>query len=794
MLAPGTAGMSVLAKDASNETAARQRATALLEAIGQISSDPIYAKDVDGRFLYANRAILAIIGKTADQVLGHTDLQIHTDPKQAAIVMANDQRIMQAGVPEIVEETWDVSDRGTRTYRSTKTPLYIDDGSLIGIICLSDDITELRRIEAQSEAKSAHLAAIVTSSADAIISKALDGKILSWNPGATGLFGYLSTEMVGQSITRVIPSELIEDEDRILAQIRSGQRIEHYETQRLAKDGRRIDVSLTISPIRDAAGRIIGASKIARDITERKQVERALMRAEKALRENEERLRFALEAANLGSWDIDLTTGKAARSLRHDQIFGYPELQPDWSQNIAVKHILPEDLPVFENAFERSSQTGDLSFEARVRWPDQSVRWIAATGRTVYDDEGRAVRLTGVVADVTERKETEMRLTAAKVEAERANVAKSKFLAAASHDLRQPVQSLTLLLSLIEGQVADRPKAANYVDKANASLASINGLLAGILDISRLDAGVITPAFSSVDLGELISRLAGEYAPRAAADGLVLRRNSPRALRARTDVALLERILRNLIENALRYTAKGGVLIGMRQRGDWVRLDVIDTGMGIAPEHQAEIFEEFRQLNNPARDSSKGLGLGLAIVSRLTRLIGSEVQVASRLGRGTRFSLLLPIEQSALMSTGPVPSIDDPGGRILIIEDNPTIREAYEIMLADWGYETLSAASGEEALARAAAANWEFDAIVADHRLGPGLTGSAAALEIARRAGRRYPTMLVTGDTSEKRLAEVSSSGFALLHKPVDARDLRRTLASLLRQVDSRADSWPTPT
>ena len=252
-------------------------------------------------------------------------------------------------------------------------------------------------------------------------------------------------------------------------------------------------------------------------------------------------------------------------------------------------------------------------------------------------------------------------------------------------------------------------------------------------------------------------------------------------MRAFTDVALLERILRNLIENALRYTAKGGVLIGVRQRGEYVRLDVIDTGIGIPADQQTEIFEEFRQLNNPARDSSKGLGLGLAIVSRLACLIGAEVQLASRLGHGTHFSLLLPLERSLPPTVRAAPAIEDASGRILIIEDNSGIRQAYEIMLADWGYETLSAASGEEALDRAAQENWGFDAIIADHRLGLGLTGNAAATEIARRAGRSYPTMLVTGDTAEERLTEVSSSGFALLHKPVDADDLRRTLASLLR-------------
>ena len=311
-------------------------------------------------------------------------------------------------------------------------------------------------------------------------------------------------------------------------------------------------------------------------------------------------------------------------------------------------------------------------------------------------------------------------------------------------------------------------------------LKSLTGMLAGILDLSRLDAHVIAPTVSSVDLGEFVNRLACEYRPRALESGLVLR-FTPRTFRASTDAALLERIVRNLIENALRYTAKGGILIGLRQRDDRVRIDVIDTGMGIPAAQQTEIFEEFRQLNNPARDSSKGLGLGLAIVARLARLLSAEVQVCSRVDRGSRFSLLLPLDRSAPVILPVKPTLDDPGGRVLVIEDNVILRASYDFMLCDWGYETLSTASGEEALDRAALENWRIDAIIADHRLGPGLTGVAAVTEIARRAGRSIPTMIVTGDTAADRLTEMSGSGFALLHKPVDPSELRRALAVALR-------------
>ena len=186
----------------------------------------------------------------------------------------------------------------------------------------------------------------------------------------------------------------------------------------------------------------------------------------------------------------------------------------------------------------------------------------------------------------------------------------------------------------------------------------------------------------------------------------------------------------------------------MRQRGECVRLDVIDTGIGIPADKQAEIFEEFRQLNNPARDSSHGLGLGLAIVSRLARLIGAEVQVASGSTTARAFRCFFRLTSDAAGRAGRAGGLKTPAAASLIIEDNSGIRQAYEIMLEDWGYETLSAATGEEALDRAAQANWGFDAIVADHRLGSGLTGNAAAKEIGRRAGRVYPTLLVTGDTA----------------------------------------------
>ncbi len=381
--------------------------------------------------------------------------------------------------------------------------------------------------------------------------------------------------------------------------------------------------------------------------------------------------------------------------------------------------------------------------------------------------------------DISTQKAIEGDLAAAKAEAERANLAKSKFLAAASHDLRQPVQSLVLLLSLIERQVATNPKAVSTAQMMKQALGGLNGLLTAILDISRLDAGVVEPSVEIVDLGALLARLGGEYRAKAADMGLGLRM-ARREFFVRTDPALLERALRNLIENAIRYTASGKILIGMRRRGDHVRIDVIDTGVGIAEEKQAAIFDEFFQLNNPGRDLERGLGLGLAIVARLAALLGTKVELASKSGRGSRFSLSLPVIRFVAPAVKQEVELDDPGGCVLLIEDNAILRQGLEAMLQEWGYRTMAAASGEQALALAAEALGAFAAIVTDYRLGGGLSGVGAAEELARRVGRVVPTLVLTGDTAGECIHDIGTSGFDLLHKPVSAEQLRRKLAEAL--------------
>jgi signal transduction histidine kinase len=368
----------------------------------------------------------------------------------------------------------------------------------------------------------------------------------------------------------------------------------------------------------------------------------------------------------------------------------------------------------------------------------------------------------------------------AQAEADRANLAKSKFLAAASHDLRQPVQALSLFLDVLKAQ-ASAPLVTRVVGAMGDALEGLNGLLSSILDISRIDAGVVAPQMQSIDIGGLIDRLGGEYAPLFGQKDLRLRCRSKPGLYTRTDPVLLERILRNLIDNAVRYTERGGLIIGVRRRGERVRIDLVDTGIGIPTDKLEHIFEEFYQIANPARDHKQGLGLGLSIVRRLARLIGAEVEVRSREGRGTRFTVLVPVGAMSEQKSSPSAAPEVVSGlRIMVIEDEPTIRMGLRLVLEGWNCEVLSAGSGEEALAIGEQDRWRFDAIIADHRLGAGMSGTQTAAELGRRSGRRIPILIVTGDTAPERIEEIHASGFEVMHKPVSPKELARRMAHLL--------------
>lgn len=509
-----------------------------------------------------------------------------------------------------------------------------------------------------------------------------------------------------------------------------------------------------------------------------------LRAVENALRESEKNFRSLANAIPQLVW---IASPEGEITWFNERWYDYTGAPPDQPAHLGwMSYVEPDSLSAIFDLWTDSVATGrPLGMTILLRGADGKFRPFLTRVMPHRDADGRIAQWFGAATEITEQKELEEALRAATLEAERANRAKSKFLASASHDLRQPVQSLVLLLALIERQVATVPKALETARMMKQALGGLNGLLTAILDISRLDAGVVEPAIDSVDLGALLDRLSSEYEPKAADKGLELR-VIKRPLHALADPSLLERALRNLIENAFRYTPNGGVLIGLRRRGDRVRIDVVDTGVGVPKEKQQEIFEEFIQLNNPGRDLGKGLGLGLAIVARLANLLDAQIEVSSRVGRGSRFSLSLPAAEGAQTAEAQPAHYEDPRGRVLIIEDNLILRNGLENLVRKWGCETFTASSGEEALEVAASRRWRFDALLSDYRLGAGLNGVEAAKEVARHAGHDFPTLILTGDTATEHIAEIASSGFELLHKPVSAEQLRRKLSVLLTRESAQ--------
>ena len=362
--------------------------------------------------------------------------------------------------------------------------------------------------------------------------------------------------------------------------------------------------------------------------------------------------------------------------------------------------------------------------------------------------------------------------------AEEANLAKSRFLASASHDLRQPVHALSLTVGALRS-VGVPPAAQALVSHIEQSVETLDGLFTALLDISRLDAGVIVPDPASFPLQSMLDRVYRDHALEAAAKGVALR-VLPCSLWVRTDPVLFERILRNLVSNAVRYTDRGRVVVGCR-RGAAVRVEVWDTGRGIPAGLQQAVFEEFYQIGNQQRDRSAGLGLGLAIVRRLTALLGMPLALRSEEGRGSVFSLAVPravpVRSAPVAAAVPEPLPRPGSGRlILVIDDEPAIRAAMQALLTGWGHQVIAAGSCAEMLGRLEFCPAVPDLLICDYRLSGGEDGIVTIGRLQSEYNDELPAILVTGDTAPERLQEARASGLALLHKPVEHTHLRRAI------------------
>ena len=378
-------------------------------------------------------------------------------------------------------------------------------------------------------------------------------------------------------------------------------------------------------------------------------------------------------------------------------------------------------------------------------------------------------------------------LTVRSEEAERANQAKTRFLAAASHDLRQPMHAIGLFVGTLRAKI-HYPEVRQIVDKIQASVIAMEALFFDLLDISRLDAGTVVANARSFCISELLDRVAGEFGPQARDKGLSLAVVRCR-IRVKSDPVLLNRIVNNLISNAIRYTRDGRVLLGCRRTAAGLRIEIHDTGIGIAPEHLDDIFQEFYQLQNLERDRSKGLGLGLSIVQRHARLLNHPIAVKSTPGKGSCFAVSLPYGDGQSEPAGQArESHATPkeliGAFIVVIDDEADVRAGMQSLLGEWQCSVVTASGGDDAVQQLKRHERTPDLIISDYQLLDGESGLDAIHAVQQWLQQTIPAVLITGDVSPDRLRDATRDGVPLIYKPVEPAKLQASLADALRQAN----------
>jgi len=456
------------------------------------------------------------------------------------------------------------------------------------------------------------------------------------------------------------------------------------------------------------------------------------------------------------------------------------------------------DVPALRSVLDlfQAEDAAIEDYEIEIELPALGRRVLLLNAEKIRGEHEATCEIVVAIDDVTERKRVETTLKSAKWHAERANLSKSRFLAAASHGLRQPLQTLSLVRGILAKRIKDKKdeEALKLVARLNETADALLGMLDTLLDINQLEAGSIRPEKIDFPINDLLERLRIEFAYHAQAHGLIWH-VVPCRLSIWSDPRLLEQIIRNLLSNAMKHTERGKVLLGCRRRGDKLRIEVWDTGTGMPAEQLHAIFEEFYQLDNPAREHNRGFGLGLSIVQRLVNLLGHSVDVQSRPGKGSVFVVETRLggqQPGALPRRRRSITVQNTAchAAILVIEDDPSIREMLTLLFTSEGYRTAAAADGKQALALARG-TIRPDIVVAGYSLPNGMTGVQVVTGVRQALGRKIPAVILTGDISTDTLREITRRGCVQRDKPVKAEELTHLVQHLLvesRQPTVRAD------
>lgn len=649
-----------------------------------------------------------------------------------------------------------------------------------------------------SEEVAARLAAIVESSDDAIVSKTLDGVITSWNHAAERMFGYAPAEAIGRNITLIIPPDRLEEETRVLASIRAGRRVEHFETIRVTKDGRQVAVSLTVSPVKDSSGRIIGASKVARDVSERRRGEIAQARLAAIIESSEDAIISKTLDGVITSWN-----GAAER------VFGWTAAEAI-GQHITL--IIPEEYREEERGVLARLRRGDRidHFETVRQRKDGQLLDVSITVSPIRDGRGTIVGASKVARDISAQRILEQarqalleREQAARTEAEDLNRSKDQFLATLSHELRTPLNAIYGWARMLEGGGLD-PAAMRNATQAILRNSTIQvQLIEDLFDVSRVITGNMRLDVRPMNVFAPLEAALDTVRPAAAAKGIRLDTAlDPRATPIMGDPGRIQQVVWNLLVNAVKFTPKGGrVELRLRRVNSHIQIMVSDTGEGIAPDQVAHLFERFRQADTGPTRRHTGLGIGLSLVKHLVELHGGTVSgMSAGLGQGSTFTVQLPVSVVQVQPPSrprPEPrSAEDPDigsvkpvslrdVHVLVVDDDEESRELASLVLTNAGAETRTAPSAREAMALLE--EWPPDVLVSDLEM-PEEDGFSL-LRRARRASllrnRKLPALALTAYGRSEDRVRVLAAGFNLhLAKPADPTELVLAVASLVGRTE----------
>ena len=752
--------------------------------------DLICILDNKHTILRANRAMATKLGVTTEQAVGLTCYQCVHGLQSPPDSCPHTKMLL-----DLQEHTIEVhEDRLGGDYLVTCTPLRDNAGQLLGSVHVARDITASK----QAAIHSNQLAAIVQSSEDCIIGKDINGIITSWNPGAEKMFGYTASEMIGTSITRLIPAGRAGEEERILEQIKRGKSVDHFETLRQAKNGNLIEVSVTLSPIRDVAGKIVGVSKVARDITERKRVE-------EQLRQSSAKLQEAQRVAQIGSWEWDIPTNTIKWSEELYRVFS---IDPKKSLTNYVGHLdlyMPASRDRLDAAVQTTMRTGaGYNLDLELANQTGATKWVQVRGESQRDANGRICGLRGTTQDVTARKQaeqllldsneqldatlTELRQTQRQIVAQENLRVLGQMASGIAHDFNNalaPIIGFSELLMKHPEKLEDQEQVLKRLQIINTCATDAARVVRQMREFGR--QGTDSHVFQPVDLNKLVRQTVDHtkqhWKDQAQAVGKTIEIATdllPVSSVSGEEFAIRE-LLTNLIFNAVDAMPEGGTItLGTMMDGNSVRLSVRDTGTGMSEEVQRRCLEPFFTTKGTG-----GTGLGLAMVQGIVQRHNGTVDIESKLGHGTTFIIRLPIQHAGKAPTAPAQvSAVSQSLHVLVVDVEPLLCAITEAFLMDDGHTVETVNRGAAALERLKTG--QFAVVITDRAM-PEMNGDQLAVAI-HQSVPGLPVILMTGFGDIMHSAnEMPPHINTILSKPLTQASLRAALTKVLPQFTGTA-------